>query len=121
MASPPLGETVLLLPEVELEPVDLPSPSLEGSCCAIAPASGNANKLAASNIEREIETIATSLSKLAACTYAAPSTKRGEALCGCGFRTAAHAESTCCVSLTQRSPAALSGSGFDEITVRHNK
>jgi hypothetical protein len=94
MASPPLGETVLLFPEAELEPVALPSPSLEGSCCAIAPASGNAHKLAASSIEREIETIATSLSELAACTYAATFIKRGGPPTGCLFRNAAHAESS---------------------------
>jgi hypothetical protein len=94
MASPPLGATILLFPEAELEPVALPSPSLEGSCCAIAPASGNANKLAASSIEREIETIATSLSELAACTYAVTLIKRGGPPTGCLFRNAAHAESS---------------------------
>jgi hypothetical protein len=66
-----------LLPEAELELVDLPSPSLEGSCCAIAPASGNANKLAASSIEREIETIATFLPSWPPSSYAATSIKRG--------------------------------------------
>jgi hypothetical protein len=74
--------------------VDLVPSSLEGSCCAIAPASGNANKLAASSIEREIETIATSLSKLAACTYAATFIKRGGPPTGCLFRNAARAESS---------------------------
>ena len=84
-----------MFPEAELEAVDLPSPSLEGSCCAIAPAKGNANKLAASIIEREIETIATFLcpSWPPALTLA-PFTKRGGLLIGCRFRNAAHAEST---------------------------
>jgi hypothetical protein len=97
MASPPLGETILLFPEAELEPVALPSPSLEGSCCAIAPASGNANKLAASSTEREIETIATFLSKLAACSYAATFIKRVGLQPVVLFRNAAHADSTCLV------------------------
>jgi hypothetical protein len=82
-----------LFPEAELEVVDLPSPSLEGSCCARAPASGNANKLAASSIEREIETIATFLcSSWPPALTLAPSTKRSCPLISCRFRNAAHAE-----------------------------
>jgi hypothetical protein len=69
MASPPFMAPPLFIasppfmapPEAELGPVDFPSPEVS-TCCAITPASGNANKLAASSIEREIETIATYLS-----------------------------------------------------------
>ena len=83
---------ILWAPAVaELEPVD----SLEGSCCAIAPASGNAARAAASSIEREIEIIAIP-------PFAPMETRR--VFVGWRFRTAAHAESSWLERATKECP-----------------
>jgi hypothetical protein len=105
IAAPPFSEsTVFLSPaEVELGPVDFPvspwpvffmaaPPFSEEFCWAMAPATGNANKPAASSIEREIEPIAVPFQLAAA--HAATSVERGEPPIGSMSRSAAHAESS---------------------------